>query len=339
MTLPATQISGTSVQPVQGSVGIVLIGRNEGDRLKACLQALAGISVPVVYVDSGSTDGSVELATAQGADVVRLDLTIPFTAARARNAGFDRLMERTPELEFVHFIDGDCILEAGWLGTATGFMAAHPDVAVVCGIRREIHPGRSIYNWICDIEWNQPPGETTACGGDSMFRVHAFRQVSGFNPALLSGEEPELCKRIREKGWRVWRLADVMTRHDAAILHFSQYWKRAVRSGYGHSRLALANWKTGAGSWLSDTLRALLYTFLLASVVPLSIWFGVWGLVPLALLTLQVVRIALRRGASDMRSWKYAAIMTTTKLAEAQGIYQMLYDVLAGKTRKIIEYK
>jgi GT2 family glycosyltransferase len=324
---------------VQGGVGIVLIGRNEGDRLKACLHALTGIAVPVVYVDSGSTDGSVELARSHGADVVMLDLSIPFTAARARNAGFDRLMLQTPGLEFVHFIDGDCILEAGWLATASRFMADHTDVAVVCGIRREIHPGRSIYNWMCDIEWNQPPGETIACGGDSMFRVQAFRQVSGFNPALLSGEEPELCKRIRQNGWRVWRLADVMTRHDAAIIHFSQYWKRAVRSGYGHSRLALSNWKTGAGSWLSDTLRALLYTVLLASIIPLSIWFGVWGLMPVALLGVQVARIAVRRGASDVRSWKYAAIMTATKLAEAQGIYQMIYDMLIGKTRKIIEYK
>ncbi len=322
-----------------GKIGLVLIGRNEGERLKASLKSCSGNGDAVVYVDSGSTDGSVEYAKANGADVVTLDLSIPFTAARARNAGFERLLQRQPDLKFVHFVDGDCVLEQGWLNTAAQFMASHPDIAVVCGIRRELYPEKSIYNWMCDIEWNQPPGETTACGGDAMFRVAPFQSVSGYNASLLCGEEPELCLRLRKSGWRIWRLADIMTTHDAAILHFSQYWKRAVRSGYGNSRLALMNWREGAGGWIKDTLRPLLYVALVVSALPLAALAGWWGFLPLALVGLQVARMAQKKGATETRSWKYALVQTATKLAEAQGIMSMVFDFVAGKSRKIIEYK
>src|SRR5947207_307333 len=61
------------------TLGVVVIGRNEGDRLRTCLSAVAGRNLPVVYVDSGSTDGSVATARGLGADVVALDLTTPFT--------------------------------------------------------------------------------------------------------------------------------------------------------------------------------------------------------------------------------------------------------------------
>jgi glycosyltransferase involved in cell wall biosynthesis len=322
-----------------GKIGLVLIGRNEGERLKASLKSCSGKGNAVVYVDSGSTDGSVEYAKSNGADVVDLDLSIPFTAARARNAGFERLLQRQPDLKYVHFIDGDCILQQGWLKTAEQFMENHPDVAVVCGIRRELYPEKSLYNWMCDLEWNQPAGETSACGGDAMFRVAPFRSMSGYNASLLCGEEPELCLRLRKRNWRIWRLADTMTMHDAAILSFSQYWKRAVRSGYGNSMLALVNWREGASGWIKDTMRPLLYVALGVSALPLTVWANWWGLLPLVLLGLQVARIARKKGATETRSWKYALVQTATKLAEVQGIASMVVDVVSGKSRKIIEYK
>jgi glycosyltransferase involved in cell wall biosynthesis len=67
--------------------GVVVIGRNEGERLVRCLQSLAQFGAPLVYVDSNSTDGSSEQAQRLGAHAVQLDLTQSFTAARARNLG------------------------------------------------------------------------------------------------------------------------------------------------------------------------------------------------------------------------------------------------------------
>jgi glycosyltransferase involved in cell wall biosynthesis len=171
----------------------------------------------VVYVDSGSTDGSLELARSIGADTVELYLSIPFTAARARNEGIARLLQLVPDIEFVQSVDGDCQILDGWIDRAESELAAKPDVAAVCGRRRERYPAASLYNQLCDIEWDTPVGEAQACGGDSMMRVWAFEQVQGFNPALIAGEEPEMCVRLRQKGWKILRLDVEMILHDAQM--------------------------------------------------------------------------------------------------------------------------
>ena len=160
-------------------VGLVAIGRNEGVRLKACLLSALSQVALVVYVDSGSTDGSLELARSIGADTVELDLSTPFTAARGRNEGFARLRQLAPDIEFVQFVDGDCQIVDGWLQRAQQELAAKPELAVVCGRRREQYPEATAYNRLCDLEWDTPVGEAKACGGDSMMRVSAFEQVDG----------------------------------------------------------------------------------------------------------------------------------------------------------------
>lgn len=183
-------------------VGVVVIGRNEGNRLKECLLSVLKRETTVVYVDSGSTDGSVALARSLGVHVVELDLSIPFTAGRSRNAGFEHLLHVNPDTEFVQFVDGDCRIVKGWLERAVQELVTQPKVVVVCGRRREEFPTHSIYNLLCDIEWNTPVGEAKACGGDSMMRVLALKQAVGFNPSLIVGEEPELCVRLRQAGGR-----------------------------------------------------------------------------------------------------------------------------------------
>ena len=121
-----------------GRVGVVAIGRNEGERLQRCLRSIPKGVVRVVYVDSGSTDDSVGFAHGIGAEVVALDMSIPFTAARSRNAGFARLNQLHPQLELVQFVDGDCSLAEGWLATAIAALDARPEVVAVAGRRREL---------------------------------------------------------------------------------------------------------------------------------------------------------------------------------------------------------
>ena len=192
-------------------VGVVAIGRNEGERLRRCLTSVVERAGVVVYVDSGSTDDSVEMARGLGAMVVDLDRTTPFTAARARNAGLATLREAAPGLELVQFVDGDCEVAAGWLELAARQLDAEPQVAVVCGRRRERHPEASIYNRLCDIEWDTPVGYADACGGDALMRVAALAEVGGYDPDLIAGEEPDLCLRLRQRGWKVLRMDAEMT--------------------------------------------------------------------------------------------------------------------------------
>jgi GT2 family glycosyltransferase len=210
---------------LKGRIGAVAIGRNEGERLRVCLISLKGQVDTLVYVDSGSTDDSVAMAKEMGALVVELDRGVPFTAARARNVGFSTLREAAPDIELVQFVDGDCEVVAGWLERAEREILAEPELAVVCGRRRERYPNATVYNRLCDLEWaSYPFGYAGACGGDALMRVAPVRQVGGYNPDIIAGEEPELCLRLRQRGWKILRVDAEMTLHDAAMTRFGQWW-------------------------------------------------------------------------------------------------------------------
>jgi GT2 family glycosyltransferase len=249
------------------NIGVVVIGRNEGERLVRCLKSIASFSGKIVYVDSGSTDGSVDYAKSINIDVVELDMDMPFSAGRARNAGFFFLLGKYPTLTYVQFVDGDCELHSKWLNSAVQFLTANDSCAVVAGRRKEKYPENSVYNLLCDIEWNTPVGVASSCGGDFCIRVHAFAQMNGFNPFVIAGEEPDLCYRLRQNKWSIHRLGRPMTFHDAAITRFSQWWKRAVRSGHAYAQGYILHRKDGLGFCRKPTLQAIFWGFLFPAVV------------------------------------------------------------------------
>lgn len=318
-------------------IGVVVIGRNEGARLVACLESLRGCNV--VYVDSGSTDGSVQAAQRLGAIVVELDTSIPFTAARARNAGFDALSSEAPDLAFVQFVDGDCQVEEGWLENAADFLAANTGCAVVCGRRRERFPTVTIYNSLCDREWDTPIGETLACGGDCLVRVRAFVQVGGYADDLIAGEEPEMCVRLRSFGWKIYRLDAEMTQHDANIVRFSQWWRRSQRTGHAFAEVALRHIRSPYGIWQRNVARALFWGLALPlfSLLAGSILHPAFLLLLLAF-PLQVARIARREGGGHT-GWLYASFAILAKFPEAQGIAQYAWNRLTQRRQTLIEYK
>jgi GT2 family glycosyltransferase len=319
-------------------VGIVAIGRNEGKRLIDCLASVRSATANIVYVDSGSTDDSVDAAEEIGARVVKLDLAEPFTAARARNEGFTKLMALWPNILFVQFIDGDCTLAPLWIDKAVAFMEQRPDVAIVCGRRRERDPAGSIYNRILDDEWNTPIGEATACGGDALVRVEAFEEVGGFRPGLIAGEEPELCLRLREDGWKIWRLNEEMTQHDAAMHSFTQWWLRSVRSGYAFAEVSRLHRSSPHVIWRRETARAVFW----AGILPLLIGAGAlihpYALWLASAYPLQVIQIGIRRGASS-ESWWYAILSVPGKFAQLLGILKFYWRNWRQQPAQLIEYK
>jgi len=325
---------------LKSRLGIVVIGRNEGERLRACLASVTRLAGLVVYADSGSRDGSTETARNLGVVVVALDMSIPFTAGRARNEGFQRLCELAPELSYVQFVDGDCAVVDGWPEAAAEFLDAHPDVAGVCGRRRERYPERSIYNLLCDIEWNTPVGEAKACGGDVMMRVEALGAAKGFRPSLIAGEEPELCVRLRAAGWRIWRLDQEMTLHDAAMTGFGQWWKRSMRAGYAFAEGALLHGARPERHWVRESLSAWFWGlgFLLFAVVCTAL-FGPLGLAAFAIYPLQVVRLALRGKRSPRENWWRAVFLVIGKFPELLGQLKFLTHRCVGGRSHLIEYK
>ncbi|WP_346656113.1 glycosyltransferase [Bradyrhizobium sp. dw_78] len=323
----------------ESTFGIVAIGRNEGDRLKRCLRSLPA-GAPIVYVDSGSSDGSDQWARGFGAEVVQLDLSTPFTAARARNAGFRRLSQLNRDLLWVQFVDGDCELASEWPDTAISFLQGNAKVAAVFGRRRERAPDRSVYNRLCDWEWDGPAGDSRACGGDVMIRSTAFQEVGGYRDLLIAGEEPELCVRLRAAGWRIVRLDAEMTWHDAAMTRFSQWWKRTLRSGYAFAEGAYLHGAPPERHWVWESRRAWIWgVFLPILCVAAGIALMPWGWVSFAIYPLQMIRQS-SRGPGDFRERATKAFFQVIgRFPEALGQLQFWRDRLFSRKSLLIEYK
>lgn len=329
-------------------VGIVAIGRNEGARFAACLAALPP-DVPFVYVDSGSTDGSQARARENGASVVELDMRQPFTAARARNAGFGKLIEDHPAIRFVQFLDGDCALAPGWIERGLEALGRDDRLAIAFGRRRERHPQASLYNAQCDREWNVPPGEVRACGGDALIRVTALREVGGYDDGIIAGEEPDMCLRMRRLGWRICRIDAEMTLHDAAIHSFGAWWRRTRRAGHAYAEHV---WRHRGGAD-PDWVKALLRIVLWGGLMPVGALAGLAAaladrrtlILPFAILLvylLRYVRLAARaRRAGE--PWRYAlgsaGLLVLDKFAQFGGALTFLGSRMSRRAPRIIEYK
>lgn len=320
-------------------IGVVLIGRNEGERLISALRSVSGQASTIVYVDSGSTDRSVECAASMGAATVRLDMSTPFTAARARNAGFAALLERDSAIDFVQFIDGDCELDRGWIDMAASFLESHPEVALVCGRRRERYPQRSIYNKLCDMEWDTPIGETRESGGDFLVRREAFSEVAGFTEHMIAGEEPELCARLRRAGWKIWRLDAEMTAHDANILHFRQWWRRATRSGFAYASLRHLHGSGPDRHSQRNVKSALIWGAALPAAIGIATLAYPPAAAAAAVYPLQAARIGLRQERQGVDRFLFGAFVVLGKFAEAVGIAKFAYARLRGRDQPLIEYK
>ena len=320
-------------------IGIVAIGRNEGARLIACLASAKLETDTVVYVDSGSTDGSAAAAKGLGAFVVNLDLSRPFTAARARNEGFAALKALKSNIRFVQFIDGDCMLAKGWLTAAATFFGQRKDVAIVCGRLRERYPTASVYNQLCDIEWDTPVGESLACGGNAMARVEAFEATGGFSSQLIAGEEPELCLRLREGGWKIWRLDAEMGVHDAAMTRFAQWWVRSVRFGYAMTEVSLVHQASSFGIWKREVVSTIFWGGLLPLTICLGALIHPIALVGILAYVIQFCRILVARGPTSRKSWTCAGFLMLAKFPEMQGMLKFFWRQLRRWPAALIEYK
>ncbi|BCD98055.1 glycosyltransferase family 2 protein [Marinagarivorans cellulosilyticus] len=320
-------------------VGVVVIGRNEGERLKVCLRSIPS-GTPVVYVDSGSQDGSLEFAKGVGVTVISLDLTFKFTAARARNEGWRTLLAEYPSIEYIQFVDGDCELCQGWLTEAESFLGGNQRYAIACGRRRERYPEASPYNWICDVEWNTPVGDARSCGGDALIRVEAILLVGGYRDSLVAGEEPDMCLRLSDAGYSIRRMDLEMTLHDANIHRFGQWWMRAVRCGFAYANGAFLHGRGRHRHWVREMRRAAFWGGVLPLIViSLSCVFGWLGLLLLMLYVASFVKGGLNAPQSVDKPWLWSMFMLTSKFPEFIGVVSFYWGRLARVQSKIIEYK
>lgn len=326
-----------SVWHQKSRLGVVVIGRNEGQRLEGALRSVLSLGVPFVYVDSRSTDRSVKVARELGADVLVLDDSRRINASRARNEGFEALLARFPAIEFVQFLDGDSVLAPGWLAVATEVLDANPEAAFVCGRLRELGRSDNLFRRLCDMEWHCEPGEHGDCGGIGMIRVSAFRGVGGFDESLIAGADPALYARLRGLGWNVVTVAEAMGTHDSGMESLRQWWTRSVKGGYayGHARL----W----GGWRRERLSAVAWGAVLpAGVLLTSALVGPYALWLLLAYPAQAVRIWIgpaKRAFSPLDRWLYAWSCVALKFPQALGVATFEWRRLRRTHGRLIQYK
>jgi GT2 family glycosyltransferase len=326
------------------NVAIVAIGRNEGERLKRCLRSVMESAATVVYVDSGSTDGSMEYAASVGCRVVDLDRSRPFSAAYARNEGVACVLRHAPDVAFIQFIDGDCEMAEGWLAQGMAAFAARPDAGVVCGHVRELYPEATVYNKLCDLEWRKTPGEIDSAGGIFMVRSEVFQQVGGFRPEVIAAEDNEFCVRVRGTGKKVLMLDTEMVRHDAAMTSFSQWWRRAKRTGHAYGQVAAIHGKGGEQYFVSDRRRVWVWGLALplAAIVLASWTHGASLLLLLCAYGLQFVRIyqyGRKRGWPARDASVYSFFTVLFKFPALLGLLAYHWRQWRGEAFTIIEHK
>ena len=330
---------------IGGRVGVVVIGRNEGSRLEASLASVRNLAVPVIYVDSGSKDKSVNIAARHGAVVVELNTDRPFSAARARNEGFMTLKAWHPAIDFVQFLDGDCTLQPRWLGAALAAMDASANRAIVAGALSEFQPDGSIYNRLCSLEWRSPTGDLKtfgSLGGIMMVRASVFAQLGGFDAAVVAGEDAEFGVRVALAGLTVTKIDAPMATHDADMQRFGQWWQRAVRGGHAIGQRAHLN----GGTVLRDCVRERRSTWFWGVGLPLAILStailskgaSLVLLMAYAWLGLRIYRNRRAVGESTSDALLYARFTVIGKFANAVGLLKFCARQVAGRVQ-IIEYK
>jgi GT2 family glycosyltransferase len=322
-------------------VAIVAIGRNEGERLKRCLRTAIASARTVVYVDSGSTDGSAEFARGVGCHVVALEP--PYSAARARNEGFARSMCVDPDAGVVQFVDGDCTLVEGWLERGRTAFNDRADAGVVCGHVREIHPEASVYNRLFDLEWRQRPGEVNACGGIFMVRPAVFKSVGGFRPDVIAAEDNEFCVRVRRAGHKILLLDAAMVWHDAAMRRFVEWWRRARRTGHAYAQVAALHGQSEERYFVRECRRVWIWGLAVPLIAlgcaPLT--HG-WSLLLLGAYVLQFARIFQQGRQSGWASGDaavYAWFTVLAKFPALEGMLAFYWRRMRGRTPTIMEHK
>jgi glycosyltransferase involved in cell wall biosynthesis len=322
-------------------MSIVVIGRNEGERLTRCFESIRAADYPqdrleLIYVDSASMDNSCEQAKHFGAHVIRLTER-PFSAARARNIGW-----RQARYELVHFFDGDVALDPRWLKKAVARIQ-DPQVACVFGRREEVRPQASIYMRVCAFDWYVPEGPWRICGGDALFQREILEQLGGFNEEMIAGEEPELSYRLRRLGLLVWRLNEPMTRHDLNMTRFGQYWKRLVRSGWAYAVVAFRCRHGKERFWQKESLfNALELFFWVGTFIGAGISGFWWALLLWFLLLITRVTWIARKARPNADGWTSAYLYgfhcVFSRLPLFIGQLKGLWHVVSRNQTSLMEY-
>lgn len=194
----------------------VIIGKNAQSSIARLLDSVLAntpsrLSAEIIYVDSASTDSTIEIVTQYPVTIVQLSVDQPLCASAGRYVG---CQYATGSL--ICFLDSDMELLDGWLERALIELETNPQVAVVAGVVLDSDsalPAECVPPVDYSLYSNPQVKDVRHVGGAALCRRSILTLVGSWNPFIISDEEPELCLRIRRAGYRVTRLEYPMVRH------------------------------------------------------------------------------------------------------------------------------
>ena len=257
------------------AVSVILKTLNEEARIGPAIEsvqaALEAIGGEVIVADGGSRDGTLVVAANYPVRVVQLEPAIRPSCGIGPQLGFQ--YSREP---FICLIDGDMLLDPGFLPAAFAYLEANPKVAGVTGHVEEMNDTSLEYvRRGRRISPENRIGSIDRMNGGGLYRRKAIDQVGYLSDRNLHGyEEFDLGVRLRAQGWTLHRLDRSFVRHFGHALNAYALLVRRWRSGYlqGIGELLRAaigkpQWKQLIAELPELKLWAAVYVWLLAMVV------------------------------------------------------------------------
>src|SRR5262249_7661398 len=145
-------------------------------------------------------------------------------------------------------------------------------------------------------------------------------------------------------GRRIVRLPDDMARHDAAMVRFSQWWRRGVRAGHSYAEGFDMHGRSPERHY-SKEVRSILAWGAILPIVSLSLACLTRGtslllLGSYAVLWLKVYRGRRRQGDLPAGARVYALFTVLGKFAGLLGVWKFFWNrKVLGRGPQIIEYK
>ena len=228
-------------------LSVVVIAHNEEETIVNCLESAIKASeaakdadligeYELLLVDAASRDGTLRSVSELPVGIVRIPPEMPHGPGAARFVGFHHTRGR-----LVLFLDGDSVLDQGWLLDALAFVG-HTDAAGVDGnLVHAISPATSIAAQVLEAARAQSVQEPSRVDvvGQAIFRREVLEAVGPHDPFLRGGEDRELSQRLRNAGFALYRIPRVSVSH---------YWggSSGVLTPLAHLRSAIA-WSYGDG--------------------------------------------------------------------------------------------
>jgi len=195
------------------NLSVIIIGRNEVRHIEACLRSvIKGIQTTagteIIYVDSASTDDTIQIVRKYSASIYQLKPDWPLSAAAGRYIGY--LQSRG---DYLFFIDGDTMLVHDWLPKGIRFLQTHPETGGIAGSMHELfedNNGKPISLQRHRYGRHENPRTEKTLGGIALYRRSVLEQAGPFNPYIAVDEERELGLRIQRAGFNLIRIPDLM---------------------------------------------------------------------------------------------------------------------------------